>query len=134
MNDIVPHLSEFDRLLAHGPYYEKLAMQGAIAGSLVSLFSGKPEARGNLGHAVTYAIAGTGLAIGGAFVLFQFGKFVSDRSHEAVSGEFAGWRGGRGRFGRGQQGQQQFGQQDGDDDQQPPPQQWHPHHHGHGRW
>lgn len=143
MNDNVhAPLSEFDRLLAHGPYYEKLAMQGALAGGIVSLFAGKSEARGNLGHALTYGIAGTGLAIGGAFILFQFGKFVSDRSHEAVAaGEFAGWHGGHGHghgFGRGQQqfGQQQFGQQFGqqgdDDDQPPPPQQWHPHHHG--RW
>ena len=33
MNDTVHPLSEFDRLLAHGPYYEKLAMQGALAGA-----------------------------------------------------------------------------------------------------
>ena len=87
MTDIphVPQLSEFDRLLAHGPYYERLAMQGAIAGGVVSLFAGKSETRGNLGHAITYAVAGTGLAIGGAFILFQLGKFVSERSHGAVA-------------------------------------------------
>lgn len=83
--DVTHPLSEFDRLLAHGPYYEKLALHGALAGGLVSLFAGKPEARGNLGHAAAYAVAGTGLAIGGAFLLFQFGKFVSNRSHEAVA-------------------------------------------------
>ncbi|HTR02525.1 MAG TPA: hypothetical protein VMN82_04955 [Thermoanaerobaculia bacterium] len=101
MTDIVhvPQLSEFDRLLAHGPYYKKLALYGALAGGAVSLFAGRHEARGNLGHAVSYAIGGTGLAIGGAFLLFQFGRFVSERSHEAVeeaaAGEYAaGWHGG----------------------------------------
>ncbi|HYX20814.1 MAG TPA: hypothetical protein VFA98_08220 [Thermoanaerobaculia bacterium] len=88
--DVTHPLSEFDRLLAHGPYYEKLALHGALAGGLVSLFAGKPEARGNLGHAAAYAVAGTGLAIGGAFLLFQFGKFVSNRSHEAVAEATAG--------------------------------------------
>jgi len=98
-------LSEFDRLLAHGPYWEKLAAQGAAAGAVVSLLAGPPESRGKLGHAAAYAVAGTGLAIGGTFILFQLGKFVSSRSHGAVAeaaarGEFmAGYRGGFGRRG-----------------------------------
>jgi hypothetical protein len=94
----VPALHEFDRLLAHGPHYQKLAWQGALAGGVLSLFMGSAGARGKLGHAAAYAVAGTGFAIGGGYLLFKLGEFVSDKSHDAIAGEFrSGWHGSFGR-------------------------------------
>ena len=92
----VKHLSAFDRALAEGPDYGKLAVQGAVLGGVLSLAFGDRGDRGTLKHAANYGVAGAGLATLGIFLLFQAGKAVSERSHEAVAeaavrGAFAGW-------------------------------------------
>jgi hypothetical protein len=112
MADITPHhesmfahLLDFDWMLAHGPDYPKLGVMGAVAGAVVSLAAGKKSDRGEVGHALKYGAAGAGVALGGVFLLFQAGKLISQRSHEALAtGPSAlppavGY--GRGGFGRG---------------------------------
>lgn len=81
----VKHLSIFDRALAEGPDYGKLAVQGAVLGGVLSLAFGQREDRGTLTHAANYGVAGAGFATLGIFLLFQAGKVVSERSHEAVA-------------------------------------------------
>jgi hypothetical protein len=132
---LVPQLSEFDRLLAHGPYYEKLALQGAAVGGVLSLLVGAQ--RGKLSHALTYGIAVAGVAVGGAILLFGLGKVVSGRSHDAIAaGSFYSGRGFHPHHHHQHQDQDQGqgqGQGDDDDGQGPPPPP--PHHHGFGhRW
>ena len=92
----VEKLHAFDAALAEGPDWVKLAVQGAVVGGVLSLVSGFPLERGSAGHAVKYGAAGAAIALGGVFALFQIGRMVSERSHEAVAeaavrGDFAGW-------------------------------------------
>jgi hypothetical protein len=84
----------FDWALTEGPDYKKLAVQGALAGAVLSLLVGRPWEKGKLGHALVYGASGAAAATLGATALFAVGRAVSDRSHEALAaaataGEFS---------------------------------------------
>jgi len=142
-------LKLFDWALAHGPDYTKLAAQGAVVGGVLSLAVGPRFERGSVQHFAKYGAAGAAIACAGALVLFEIGKRVSDRSHEAiadasarggfeVSGDFEDEEEfvGRGLGHRGF-GRQGFGHQDfggGDAEVPQPPFPHHPPFGHHGRW
>ena len=90
MADLITHqqlkgLHLFDWALAGGPDYAKLAVQGAVVGGVLSLVLGRPWERGRIGHAAKYGAAGAAAAVVGIAAVFEIGKLVSDRSHDAVA-------------------------------------------------
>lgn len=81
----IKSLADFDLALARGADYKKLALQGAAVGAVASLFLGGRGNKATLGHAVKYGAYGAGAAVVGIFALFEIGKIVSGKSHEAVA-------------------------------------------------